>query len=278
MLEPNTIAEKLNKSLSSSNSSQRRNASTDYMSDTVNANLEYGPTNIHHAMDTAPANSAYSYSSSINLDSTATAGYFNYDDTAAGYVGLINQAMTCYLNSLLQTLYMTPEFRNAIYRWKYTGGPNETEDSDSASNGNKNIPFQLQRLFLNLQTSAKKSIQTHDLTKSFGWNSDDAFQQHDVQELCRVMFDALERTFKDTPQRNLINELYQGKIKDYVKCLECNIESARVNVFLDISLCIRRFGSDKTYESVVSRLWLIFVIFDGIVLKRRPKLIIFHQN
>jgi len=38
-----------------------------------------------------------------------------------GYVGLVNQAMTCYLNSLLQTLYMTPEFRNAIYRfvWFY---------------------------------------------------------------------------------------------------------------------------------------------------------------
>jgi len=35
----------------------------------------------------------------------------------AGYVGLVNQAMTCYLNSLLQTLYMTPEFRNAVYRY-----------------------------------------------------------------------------------------------------------------------------------------------------------------
>lgn len=34
-----------------------------------------------------------------------------------GFVGLVNQAMTCYLNSFLQTLYMTPEFRNAIYRY-----------------------------------------------------------------------------------------------------------------------------------------------------------------
>ena len=25
--------------------------------------------------------------------------------------------MTCYLNSLLQTLFMTPEFRNAMYKW-----------------------------------------------------------------------------------------------------------------------------------------------------------------
>jgi len=32
------------------------------------------------------------------------------------YVGLVNQAMTCYLNSLIQTLFMTPEFRNALYK------------------------------------------------------------------------------------------------------------------------------------------------------------------
>ena len=164
--------------------------------------------------------------------------YFNYEEEMKSeFVGLINQAMTCYLNSLLQTLYMTPEFRNAIYRWKY----NESKSDDD--DGKKNIPYQLQRLFLNLQTSKKKSIQTHDLTKSFGWNNDDgtafkfqvhltlksnlirlfvniAFQQHDVQELSRVMFEALEKMFKGTEQENLISELYQGKIKDYVKCLE----------------------------------------------------------
>lgn len=39
----------------------------------------------------------------------------NLDDNNHCYVGLVNQAMTCYLNSLIQTLYMTPEFRNAIY-------------------------------------------------------------------------------------------------------------------------------------------------------------------
>lgn len=47
-----------------------------------------------------------------------------------------------------------------------------------------------------------------------------AWQQHDVQELCRVMFDALEITWKDTSQADLINQLYQGKLKDYVKCLK----------------------------------------------------------
>lgn len=68
------------------------------------------------------------------------------------------------------------------------------------------------------------------------------------------MFDALEKRFKGTRQENLINELYQGKVKDYVKCLECNTESARVDVFLDIPLCIRPFGSEKTFESVEAAL------------------------
>ncbi|XP_061169220.1 ubiquitin carboxyl-terminal hydrolase 47-like isoform X7 [Saccostrea echinata] len=158
-----------------------------------------------------------------------------------GYVGLVNQAMTCYLNSLLQTLYMTPEFRNAVYRWEFDG-----REEDMA----KSIPYQLQKLFLLLQTSKKKAIETTDLTKSFGWDSSEVWQQHDVQELCRVMFDALEMKWKKTDQANLINNLYQGKLKDYVKCLECGNESARLDTYLDIPLVIRPFGSNETHGSV----------------------------
>ncbi|EDO28095.1 predicted protein, partial [Nematostella vectensis] len=84
----------------------------------------------------------------------------------------------------------------------------------------KCIPSQLQKLFLKLQTSTKRAVETTDLTRSFGWDSSEAWQQHDVQELCRVMFDALEGKFKGTEQEDLINKLYQGKLKDYVKCLE----------------------------------------------------------
>ncbi|KAJ6641819.1 Ubiquitin carboxyl-terminal hydrolase 47 [Pseudolycoriella hygida] len=156
-----------------------------------------------------------------------------------GYVGLVNQAMTCYLNSLLQALYMTPEFRNALYNWEFDGH----EES-------KSIPYQLQKLFLNLQTSTKVAIETTDLTKSFGWTSSDAWHQHDVQELCRVMFDALEQKFKNTKQADLINRLYEGKMIDYVKCLECSTEKTREDTLLDIPLPVRPFGSNMAYGSV----------------------------
>ena len=140
---------------------------------------------------------------------------------------MVNQAMTCYLNSLIQTLYMTPEFRNAMYRWRFDG----TEDEQA-----KSIPFQLQSLFLNLQTTDKLSIGTTNLTRSFGWDSSEAWQQHDIQELCRVMFDALEHKFKNTEQADLISRLYEGKMMDYVRCLECRTEKAREDTFLGIIL------------------------------------------
>lgn len=51
-----------------------------------------------------------------------------------------------------------------------------------------------------------------------------AWQPHDIQELYRVMFDALEKQFlkdknrQQEVQEDLINELYQGTWEDYVKC------------------------------------------------------------
>ncbi|KAJ8666944.1 hypothetical protein QAD02_008606 [Eretmocerus hayati] len=157
------------------------------------------------------------------------------------YVGLVNQAMTCYLNSLLQALYMTPEFRNAMYNWEY-----KSHEKD----GTASIPYQLQKLFLNLQTSNKPAVETTSLTKSFGWDSSEAWHQHDIQELCRVMFDALEQKFKNTAQADLINRLYEGKINDYVKCLTCNTEKYREDTFLDIPLPVRPFDTNEAYGSV----------------------------
>ena len=66
----------------------------------------------------------------------------------SGYVGLTNQGATCYLNSLFQTPFMTPEFRNTLYDWQY-------EDSNKTT-----IPAELKRLFISLQTSSEQAIET----------------------------------------------------------------------------------------------------------------------
>lgn len=50
---------------------------------------------------------------------TTTISTDSHNNSKQRYVGLSNQGATCYMNSLLQTLYMTPEFRTALYKWKY---------------------------------------------------------------------------------------------------------------------------------------------------------------
>ena len=53
------------------------------------------------------------------------------------YVGLKNQGgTTCHLNTVLQALYMTPEFRKALYNWEY--------NEEFYIEADKCIPFQLQ--------------------------------------------------------------------------------------------------------------------------------------
>ena len=57
-----------------------------------------------------------------------------------GYVGLKNQGATCYMNSLLQTLYFTNELRRAVYLM-----PTEHDDLI------KSVPLAMQRIFYELQ-------------------------------------------------------------------------------------------------------------------------------
>jgi ubiquitin carboxyl-terminal hydrolase 7 len=69
--------------------------------------------------------------------------FVDYDSKKEiGYVGLKNQGATCYMNSLLQSLYFTPAFRKAVCQIPTEGdGPRES------------IALALQRIFFNLMCS-----------------------------------------------------------------------------------------------------------------------------
>ncbi|RXW23380.1 hypothetical protein EST38_g2471 [Candolleomyces aberdarensis] len=146
--------------------------------------------------------------------------FVNYDSKKeTGCVGLKNQGATCYMNSLLQSLYCTRYFRKAVYQI-----PTE-QDSPTES-----VALALQRVFYHLQTS-DQPVGTTELTKSFGWKSLDSFLQHDVQEFNRVLQDKLESKMKGTKAEGAIQKLFVGKMKSYIKCVNVDYESSRSEEF-----------------------------------------------
>nr|CAG4708846.1 unnamed protein product [Naegleria fowleri] len=200
---------------------------------------------------------AGSSSTNTNCNGTSTS-----ITTQNNFVGLANQGATCYLNSLVQSLFHTPEFRYVIFKWRY--------DAQRDPSKERCIPYQLQRLFAFLTLSKRKAVPTTSLTKSFGWEQSDAFVQHDVQELNRLLFDAIDVSLiasrntdnKETQNGHtpkikeltnfhdvLISDIYSGIMLDYIEAKDHKRESGepvgrvREDIYMDLQLVVRSVSS-----------------------------------
>lgn len=165
-----------------------------------------------------------------------------------GYIGLKNHGATCYMNGLLQSLFHVGEFRRIVYAIDSEDTPDSPGKGDAEASPSKidgdgdgtapPLIQSLQNVFYKLQSS-DQAVNCRELMKSFGWDTMDAFTQHDAQELNRILLDKLEEKMKGTPMDGSIKKLFEGEVENYIECIEVDYKSKRKETYYDIQLNIK---------------------------------------
>merc|ERR1712173_250276 len=170
-----------------------------------------------------------------------------------GFVGLKNLGSTCYMNSLLQQLYMIPHFRNAIIS---SGVDLIKEKKMSDDECKESLLFQLMRMFSLLSLSEKQAFDTINFCRSYKDETGrpvDVRIQQDAQEFFTILADRIETELKDTKYRYLLADTFGGQVVHQMICQGgCNKTRGRTQPFPIISLPIKnRTNMKESLEAFV---------------------------
>jgi ubiquitin C-terminal hydrolase len=149
------------------------------------------------------------------------------------YSGLLNLGSSGYMNSVLQTLFHIPRFREAVY-----GLPQATRTIR-----------ELQRLFGALHVAAKV-CSTRLLTQTLQWGETESFpgRPASVQRDAQSFFRLLLNHIRDNTGDPAIATLFTGKLATAIRTLHIDLATSHVGEFYDIALEVR--GCSSLAESL----------------------------
>jgi ubiquitin carboxyl-terminal hydrolase 34 len=157
-------------------------------------------------------------------------------------MGMHNLSNTCYMNSLLNQLFMNIHFRNFLYGVE-VGDPS----------GAQNLLHHIQFLFARLQLGNEKAALPQELAGAiidFEGLPINVHIQMDVDEFFNLLFDRLEAQFSTMQERIRFRKLYGGVLRHTIKSRECPHVSSRDEDFAAIQCDVR--GKTTLEDSLAS--------------------------
>ena len=166
-----------------------------------------------------------------------------------GYVGLKNLGCICYMNSIMQQLYMVPTFRYAILQ------SDDRKDIDT-SQFDDNLLHQLQRMYTYLLLSQKEYYNPKLFCLAYrdiDGNPTNVVVQQDSQEFLNSFCDKIETHLKETEFKYIINDVFCGRTCSQVICDSCGHVSNRFEDFYDLTLEVKNISNlNESLEKMVT--------------------------
>ena len=153
-----------------------------------------------------------------------------------------NLGATCYINSLVQSLFHIPNFRKELLAQKTDRGKRKT--------------LEMQKLFYKLEKEASVA-ETYSFAEAFKLKESIDAQQ-DIQEFCKLVLDILENESKKEPFFNYLEGTFYGEMCCRIDC-EKGCGSEKVEKYNDIQLVISHpslagpLDLEEALESYVNR-------------------------
>ena len=166
-----------------------------------------------------------------------------------GYVGLKNLGCICYMNSIMQQIYMVPTFRYAILQ------SDDHKPIETLSSFDDNLLHQLQRMYTYLLLSQKEYYNPKmfcSALKDMDGNATNVLVQQDSQEFLNSFCDKIETHLKHTEFKYIINDVFVGRTCSQVICDTCKHVSNRFEDFYNLTLEVKNINNlNESLEKMI---------------------------
>lgn len=153
--------------------------------------------------------------------------------SSSEFIGLENLGCTCYMNSVIQQLFMIVPFRQAIQTVK-NQLPNDDKGNDTL--------YHTKLLFASLMNTGSAYHNPEHFfktVKDIDGTDLNPLEQRDADEFLNRFFDVIEPQIKGTPQERKIQNIFSGSFANQMICIDCPHKSEITEDFTTIAVQVK---------------------------------------